>query len=179
MKYSYAVLATAGLVAAQNPEDFFPACAIQCIADAAAQVTDCGDDFACRCTPENQGAISSAATQCVISACGIAVAAGEVLPASEAFCDAVAAGGDGDDDDDDDDQTTTPVETPVQTTPAETTTPIMETTTTEGTDTVQPTPTANETAVPTGTPPAEVDAAGIVAPVGSLFVVVLGALVAF
>jgi hypothetical protein len=69
MKYSYAaftVLALAGHAAA-----VIPACATKCISDAVASSTTCGaTDLSCQCQAANQAKIQSAATSCVLSACG-------------------------------------------------------------------------------------------------------------
>lgn len=94
MKYSTVILATVGIVSAQSPGDFIPECALECLEQAAAAVTDCGEgDYECRCEPANQSALRIEATPCVIEECGADVAIQEVLPAAEEFCEAVASGG--------------------------------------------------------------------------------------
>lgn len=78
MKYTTVVLAAAaGVALAQESADFFPECALPCLAEAVESATSCStDDGVCRCEPENKEAITGAATSCVISACGVAVAVG-------------------------------------------------------------------------------------------------------
>ncbi|GAW18354.1 hypothetical protein ANO14919_078290 [Xylariales sp. No.14919] len=91
MKYSVAALAfAAAAVSAQSLSDI-PQCASSCINDARTQNTDCAaDDYKCICS--NIQVLSTAATSCVLSACGQDVAINQVLPAVQQFCDAVNNG---------------------------------------------------------------------------------------
>ncbi|KAI1138421.1 hypothetical protein F5Y05DRAFT_413041 [Hypoxylon sp. FL0543] len=93
MKYAFAAVALAALVTAQSLSDI-PQCAVPCIDDARKSSTNCAsDDYVCIC--KNKDALTAAATGCVISACGADVAATQVLPAVNAFCDAVGSGSGG------------------------------------------------------------------------------------
>ncbi|KAM0323932.1 hypothetical protein ACHAQA_008513 [Verticillium albo-atrum] len=85
MKSVYAIAAFAAVVAAQSSG--LPSCAIPCIREATESETDCTfGDYTCSCEPTNNAAIRAAATSCVIDACGVDVAVGEVIPATEALC---------------------------------------------------------------------------------------------
>ena len=114
MKYFYSLAALAALVAAQLPE-----CANDCIREATEAETDCTfGDWECLCIPSNREAVTGVATSCVIAACGVDVAVGEVVPAITSTC-ANAGNGGGDDEE----ETTTtaapaPEETPEEETPA-------------------------------------------------------------
>ncbi|KAI1407682.1 hypothetical protein F5Y13DRAFT_124533 [Hypoxylon sp. FL1857] len=93
MKYAIATLALATLVSAQSLSDI-PQCALPCIDDARTSSTNCAaDDYACIC--RNKDALTAAATSCVLASCGAEVATSQVLPAVDAFCDAVEAGSGG------------------------------------------------------------------------------------
>ncbi|KAH7363376.1 hypothetical protein B0T11DRAFT_329354 [Plectosphaerella cucumerina] len=84
MKYFYTLAALVALVAAQAE---LPECAVSCIRDATESETTCTfGDTACTCQEENRAAVTAAATPCVISACGVQVAIGQVQPATEAIC---------------------------------------------------------------------------------------------
>jgi hypothetical protein len=64
---------------------------VTCIEDGTASATDCdATDYACQCTAANQNAITSAASQCVIGACGFTVGA-QVLGATSALYEYVIA----------------------------------------------------------------------------------------
>lgn len=69
MKFTVAAAATmvfAGLASAQ-----IPSCAQPCLTSAISSATKCSaSDLACQCEPANQQAITTAATSCVLSACG-------------------------------------------------------------------------------------------------------------
>ncbi|KAK1995976.1 hypothetical protein LX36DRAFT_134376 [Colletotrichum falcatum] len=92
MKYAFALAALAALAAAQasNP---IPECAQPCLNDAVTKATNCKvGDYSCTCLSENKANIQSAATSCVIAACGVETAIKEVVPASDKLCaDAAAA----------------------------------------------------------------------------------------
>ncbi|KAI0828760.1 hypothetical protein F5Y06DRAFT_283044 [Hypoxylon sp. FL0890] len=93
MKYAVASAVLAALVTAQSLSDI-PQCALPCIDDARKSSTNCGaDDYVCIC--KNKNALTAAATGCVISSCGADVATSQVLPAVNAFCDAVLSGSGG------------------------------------------------------------------------------------
>ncbi|KAK0727475.1 hypothetical protein B0T26DRAFT_640073 [Lasiosphaeria miniovina] len=91
MKYS-AVLVTAlaALVSAQDLSAF-PACSTDCIADGAKAAGCSNTDFKCICEAKDK--FVSGATSCVVAGCGIDVALAKVLPAVDALCVAVLAGG--------------------------------------------------------------------------------------
>ncbi|CAI0647036.1 unnamed protein product, partial [Colletotrichum noveboracense] len=92
MKYSFAIAALAALVVAQDAS-IIPECARDCLSKATASATSCKEgDYACTCKPDNKAAIQSAATSCVIAACGVDVAVSEVIPASEKLCAAAGSG---------------------------------------------------------------------------------------
>ncbi|KAI8246913.1 hypothetical protein K4K55_000059 [Colletotrichum sp. SAR 10_96] len=92
MKYSFALAALAALVVAQDAS-IIPECARDCLSKATASATSCKEgDYACTCKPDNKAAIQSAATSCVIAACGVDVAVSEVIPASEKLCAAAGSG---------------------------------------------------------------------------------------
>ncbi|KAH6669758.1 hypothetical protein F5X68DRAFT_51081 [Plectosphaerella plurivora] len=83
MKYFYTLAALVALVSAQE----LPECAVSCIRDATESETTCTfGDLACTCQEANRAAVTAAATPCVISACGVQVAIGQVQPATEALC---------------------------------------------------------------------------------------------
>ncbi|KAK3935879.1 hypothetical protein QBC46DRAFT_421103 [Diplogelasinospora grovesii] len=93
MKY-FTVLTT--LLAAAMAQDIsiIPACAQPCIIAAVGNATTCQvTDFKCICA--NKAALITAATPCVLDKCGLDVATGQVLPATDKFCSEVAAGGSG------------------------------------------------------------------------------------
>ncbi|KAI0100464.1 hypothetical protein F4776DRAFT_521366 [Hypoxylon sp. NC0597] len=93
MKYAVAAAALAAISSAQSLSDI-PQCAIPCINDARTSSTNCAaDDYACIC--RNKDALTAAATSCVLTSCGAEVATGQVLPAVNAFCDAVESGSGG------------------------------------------------------------------------------------
>ncbi|KAI0973201.1 hypothetical protein F4678DRAFT_459331 [Xylaria arbuscula] len=74
-------------VSAQTWNDI-PACAQPCILNAVATVTSCGStDYQCICA--SRDAVQTAATSCVITACGVDVALNQVLPAVNAACNAI------------------------------------------------------------------------------------------
>ncbi|KAF2965730.1 hypothetical protein GQX73_g7840 [Xylaria multiplex] len=80
-----AALVTA--VSAQTWNDI-PACAQPCIVEAVAAVTTCGQtDYKCICA--SRDALQTEATPCILDACGLTVAIGQVLPAVNAACAAV------------------------------------------------------------------------------------------
>ncbi|KAI0411599.1 hypothetical protein F5X98DRAFT_380612 [Xylaria grammica] len=90
MQFTLATIAT--LIAAVSAQtwDDIPACAQPCIATAVATVTQCGaTDYKCICS--NRDALQTAATPCIIDACGVDVAANQVLPAVNAACAAVGS----------------------------------------------------------------------------------------
>ncbi|PVH82234.1 hypothetical protein DL98DRAFT_586578 [Cadophora sp. DSE1049] len=88
MQYRFSAVALIALVGLANAQ--IPACATDCIADAVASATSCGaDDLGCQCEESNQSAITTAATSCVIAACGDQAIA--VLTAAQAACAAVSA----------------------------------------------------------------------------------------
>lgn len=61
---------TAGVVA-QNRQDYFPKCALDCLDKATKQATDCSlDDAVCMCVQKNYEAIYNAGVNCVLSDCG-------------------------------------------------------------------------------------------------------------
>ncbi|KAF6824766.1 CFEM domain-containing protein [Colletotrichum musicola] len=105
MKYTIVLAALAACIAAQDPS-IIPECARDCLLKATASATTCKDgDYSCTCKPENKAAIQSAATSCVIAACGVDKAlstsspslprlasVSEVVPASDKLCSAAAAG---------------------------------------------------------------------------------------
>ncbi|OLN96865.1 hypothetical protein CCHL11_02311 [Colletotrichum chlorophyti] len=94
MKYSYVLAALVGLVAAQVDPTIIPECARDCLTQAVSSASSCTPgDYACTCVPETQDKIKTAATPCVLSACGAQVAISEVLPASAKLCAAAAAAG--------------------------------------------------------------------------------------
>ncbi|KAI1744926.1 hypothetical protein F4680DRAFT_403711 [Xylaria scruposa] len=90
MQFSLATIAAlVGIVSAQTWNDI-PACAQPCILDAVTSETNCGStDYQCICAARDT--IQNAAASCVISACGLAVAINEVIPAVNAACDAIGA----------------------------------------------------------------------------------------
>ncbi|KAJ2904429.1 putative cfem domain-containing protein [Zalerion maritima] len=186
MRYSAVVFAAVvGLATAQSPGDYFPECALDCLDSAVSSVTDCTvDDSSCQCEDANQSAIQTAATSCIIEACGSDVAINEVLPAAAEFCAAVAAGGDDTATTSAEETTaeeTTPAETTAEeTTPAETTaaetTAAEEETTMTTMETSTPTAAGNGTA--TTSTPVEVNAASGRS-AGGVAALLLAALAAF
>ncbi|KAI1756230.1 hypothetical protein F4782DRAFT_325799 [Xylaria castorea] len=90
MQFRLATIAThVGIVSAQTWNDI-PACAQPCILSAVAAVTNCGStDYQCICAARDT--IQNEAAPCVISACGLATAINEVIPAVNAACDAIGA----------------------------------------------------------------------------------------
>ncbi|KAI0196814.1 hypothetical protein EV127DRAFT_88918 [Xylaria flabelliformis] len=91
MKYTVAALALAAAVSAQSLSDI-PACALPCIDDARTKDTTCGaDDYKCIC--DNINKLQTDATSCVLSSCGADTALNQVLPAVQKFCAAVESGG--------------------------------------------------------------------------------------
>jgi len=89
MKYS--AVAVAALVAVASAQDIstIPSCAMPCIEEAAVAIGCASDDYTCIC--ENKAELVSAATICVVNACTAPVAIGEVVPATNKFCDLVLA----------------------------------------------------------------------------------------
>ncbi|KXH26105.1 CFEM domain-containing protein [Colletotrichum salicis] len=74
MKFSAAIIAFAGLVAAQSLADV-PTCAQKCLADAVTSTGKCtAGDISCLCSPANYQAIVTAGTPCVLASCGADVA---------------------------------------------------------------------------------------------------------
>ncbi|KAI4862846.1 hypothetical protein F4820DRAFT_472054 [Hypoxylon rubiginosum] len=93
MKYAIAAAVLVTIVSAQSLSDI-PQCALPCIDDARTSSTNCAtDDYACICS--NKDVLTAAATGCILQACGADVAAGQVLPAVNSFCDAVESGSNG------------------------------------------------------------------------------------
>ncbi|KAI1190289.1 hypothetical protein F5B17DRAFT_107198 [Nemania serpens] len=92
MKYTIAALAfAAAAVSAQSLSDI-PQCALPCIDDARTKNTSCAaDDFKCIC--DNVNTLTTAATSCVLGACGADAAVNEVIPAVQKFCADVESGG--------------------------------------------------------------------------------------
>jgi len=93
MKYSAALLVAAGLAAAQDLSQI-PSCAQPCLVDAIKNATSCHVDssfvdFKCAC--DHKSDLVSAATNCVLGACGLETATGQVLPATDSFCAQVEA----------------------------------------------------------------------------------------
>ncbi|KAI0206631.1 hypothetical protein F4808DRAFT_454551 [Astrocystis sublimbata] len=88
MQFTLVTITTlVGIVSAQTWNDI-PACAQPCIVDAVAAVTDCGaTDYPCICAARET--VQTEASSCVISACGLSTAVGEVIPAVNAACDAI------------------------------------------------------------------------------------------
>ncbi|KXH36349.1 hypothetical protein CNYM01_10792 [Colletotrichum nymphaeae SA-01] len=79
MKYSYILLATAGLAAAQQKfTDVVPKCSIECLTKAVKDGTKCSsiDDSACICEADNYRSIYTVGVNCVLQACGSDVAIG-------------------------------------------------------------------------------------------------------
>ncbi|KAL0944737.1 CFEM domain-containing protein [Colletotrichum truncatum] len=95
MKYSYVLLAAAGLVAAQKKfTDVIPACSKDCLIDAVKKGTPCSsiDDSKCICEATNYRNIYTVGVPCVLAACPADVATGELLPAAAQFCREVTGG---------------------------------------------------------------------------------------
>ncbi|KAI0381240.1 hypothetical protein F5Y04DRAFT_86523 [Hypomontagnella monticulosa] len=90
MKYAVAAVTLAALASAQSLGDI-PQCAVKCIDDARASSTDCtATDYVCIC--KNKDTLTTAASGCVIGACGLDVATNQVIPAVNKFCDSVGSG---------------------------------------------------------------------------------------
>ncbi|KAK0619354.1 hypothetical protein B0T14DRAFT_496138 [Immersiella caudata] len=85
MKFTPAVLvAFAGLTAAQGLSSI-PQCAQECISTAISSSTTCqATDIPCICNSIE--AVTAGATSCVLAACGADVAIGQVLPATAQLC---------------------------------------------------------------------------------------------
>ncbi|OTA52465.1 hypothetical protein K449DRAFT_427227 [Hypoxylon sp. EC38] len=98
MKYAVAAVALAAISSAQSLSDI-PQCAIPCIDNARTSSTNCAaDDYACISNSDigrNKDALTAAATGCVLTSCGAEVATSQVLPAVNAFCNAVESGSGG------------------------------------------------------------------------------------
>ncbi|GKT50875.1 uncharacterized protein ColSpa_11056 [Colletotrichum spaethianum] len=95
MKYSYVLLATAGLAVAQQKfTDVIPKCSVECLTKAVKDGTKCSsiDDSACICEATNYRNIYTVGTPCVLQACSSEVATGELLPAAGKFCREVTNG---------------------------------------------------------------------------------------
>ncbi|KAI1102545.1 hypothetical protein F4804DRAFT_263744 [Jackrogersella minutella] len=93
MKYTIVAMALAALASTQSLSDV-PQCALPCIDSARTSSTNCSaNDYACIC--KNKTAITAAATSCVLQDCGADIATNQVLPAVNAFCDAVESGNGG------------------------------------------------------------------------------------
>ncbi|UQC79651.1 CFEM domain-containing protein [Colletotrichum lupini] len=93
MKFTAAIIAFAGLAAAQSLADV-PTCAQKCLADAVTSNGKCTvGDISCLCSGANYQAIVAAGTPCVLASCGADVAVNQVLPAASKICAAVAGGG--------------------------------------------------------------------------------------
>ncbi|KAL2874927.1 hypothetical protein SGCOL_009906 [Colletotrichum sp. CLE4] len=95
MKYSYVLLATAGLAVAQQKfTDVVPKCSIECLTKAVKDGTKCSsiDDSACICEADNYRSIYTVGVNCVLQACGSDVAIGQLLPAAGKFCREVTGG---------------------------------------------------------------------------------------
>ncbi|OJJ61504.1 hypothetical protein ASPSYDRAFT_88047 [Aspergillus sydowii CBS 593.65] len=76
----------ASLAASQSINDV-PKCAVPCLQDAVKSETNCGaNDFNCACKGDNYKKVQSAATGCVIDACGQDVALEQVAPAVQKLC---------------------------------------------------------------------------------------------
>lgn len=73
----------AQLVAAQSRADYFPSCALDCLAKGTTDATNCAaDDAWCWCIQANYEAIYDASQICVLSDCGAVVALSKLHP----FC---------------------------------------------------------------------------------------------
>ena len=69
MKLAIVAFAFAALAHAQTLADV-PSCAVPCLEDAVKQKTGCStSDYGCIC--QNKSAVQSAATECVVSKCGV------------------------------------------------------------------------------------------------------------
>ncbi|EHK26974.1 uncharacterized protein TRIVIDRAFT_72996 [Trichoderma virens Gv29-8] len=83
MKFTLVLATFAAVVYGQTIDDV-PACAVPCI-EAAIVAAGCAEtDFVCAC--KNFDAIEAGSINCVVGACGAAVAIGQVLPAVQAIC---------------------------------------------------------------------------------------------
>ncbi|KAK6220120.1 hypothetical protein QIS74_05622 [Colletotrichum tabaci] len=95
MKYSYVLLATAGLAVAQQKfTDVIPKCSVECLTQAVKDGTKCSsiDDSACICEATNYRNIYTVGVPCVLQSCPSDVATGELLPAAARFCREVTNG---------------------------------------------------------------------------------------
>ncbi|KZL84539.1 cfem domain-containing protein [Colletotrichum incanum] len=95
MKYSYVLLATAGMAIAQQKfTDVIPKCSVECLTKAVKDGTKCSsiDDSACICEATNYRNIYTVGVPCVLQACSSEVATGELLPAAAQFCREVTNG---------------------------------------------------------------------------------------
>ncbi|KAI6081987.1 hypothetical protein F4821DRAFT_248122 [Hypoxylon rubiginosum] len=179
MKYTIAAAVLFTVVSAQSLSDI-PECAVPCINDARTSSTNCAaDDYACICS--NKATLTSAATGCILQACGADVAAGQVLPAVNSFCDAVESGGSSSSG-----AATSSTATPTSTdtassTPTEvTSTPITSTVSTPYTTVVtsNSTATSNPSGSSTYNTPTTAPTAGAASVVGSLGMLAFGFAVA-
>ncbi|CAI4214089.1 unnamed protein product [Parascedosporium putredinis] len=86
MKFSVATVAFAAAVSAQTITQCDGKAQV-CLDDATLAASDCAlGDWACGCQPDNLAAIRTAATSCVVSACGGLIPALNVLVEVEAIC---------------------------------------------------------------------------------------------
>ncbi|KAF9881469.1 hypothetical protein CkaCkLH20_00615 [Colletotrichum karsti] len=95
MKYSFVLLAAAGLAAAQQKfTDVVPECSKECLVEAVKNGTPCTsiDDSKCICEATNYRNIYTVGVSCVLAACGGDVATGQLLPAAAKFCREVTGG---------------------------------------------------------------------------------------
>ncbi|KAK7426625.1 hypothetical protein QQZ08_006803 [Neonectria magnoliae] len=93
MKYAFVALALAAAARAQSRDDI-PKCALDCLDEGIESETSCSTtDYACVCKDFSK--VQTAATSCVIDACGADVAVNDVLPAVQALCKAIESGGGG------------------------------------------------------------------------------------
>ncbi|KAK0385294.1 hypothetical protein NLU13_7770 [Sarocladium strictum] len=87
------VSALAGFTAAQSMADALPSCATDCLNAGIKSATKCAlDDAKCICEVDNYRNTYTAATACVLQACGAAKSLDEVLPAAAKFCNEVTGG---------------------------------------------------------------------------------------
>ncbi|KAK1835909.1 hypothetical protein QBC39DRAFT_274044, partial [Podospora conica] len=90
MRPSHALTLLAATLASAQDISQIPACALGCIETALTKGTKCTTtDFACICA--NLDAITSAATTCVLDACGLDTALNKVLPATKNLCSSIPA----------------------------------------------------------------------------------------
>ncbi|KAK1484203.1 CFEM domain-containing protein [Colletotrichum cuscutae] len=79
MKFTAAIIAFAGLAAAQSLADV-PTCAQKCLADAVTSNGKCTvGDISCLCSAANYQAIVTAGTPCVLASCGADVAVSKFI----------------------------------------------------------------------------------------------------